>query len=73
MLFLIVGFLGLFGSCSKEKSESEREPSSALTERQRDSLIAVSKLPGASAVGRALAVSDSAKARAERLDDDYQP
>ncbi len=67
---LFVGFLGVFGSCSEKKSKSERPPSSVLTESQRDSAIAASKLPGAKVLGRAMALSDSAKARAKRIDDD---
>ena len=70
VLVLFVGFVGLFGSCSEKKSESERQPSSGLTESQRDSVIAASELPGAAVVGRAKALSDSAKARAKRIDDD---
>jgi len=69
VLVLFVGCLGLFGSCSKKKSKSERQPSSALTESQRDSVIAASRLPGAKAVGRAIAISDSAEARAKRIED----
>jgi hypothetical protein len=68
MLVLSFGLLGLFGSCSQRKSKSEHQPSSGLTESQRDSAIAASKLPGAKAVGRAMAISDSAKARADRID-----
>jgi len=70
ILVLSLGLLGLFGNCSERKSESERQPSSGLTESQRDSAIAASKLPGAKVVGRAMALSDSAKARAKRSDDD---
>ena len=41
-----------------------------LTERQRDSIIATEKaLPGSGVVGRALAVSDSEAARAQRMND----
>jgi hypothetical protein len=69
VLVLFVGILGLFGGCSQEKSQDERQPASLLTESQRDSVLAASKIPGAKAVGRALAISDSAKARAKRLDD----
>jgi hypothetical protein len=69
VLVLSLGLLGLFGSCSEKKSKSKRQPSSGLTESQRDSVIAASKLPGAKVVGRAMALSDSAKARAKRLDD----
>ena len=69
VLVLFVGPLGLFGGCSEKKSKNERQPSSGLTESQRDSAIAASKLPGAGAVGRAMALSDSANARAKRIDD----
>jgi hypothetical protein len=69
VLVLSLGVLGLFGNCSGEKSRSERQPSAGLTEIQRDSTIAASKLPGARVVGRAMALSDSARARAKQLDD----
>ena len=70
VLVLFVGFLVLFGSCSEKKSESEHQPSSGLTESQRDSAIAASELPGAKVVGQAKALSDSAEARVKRIDDD---
>lgn len=38
------------------------------TERERDSIIGQSKVPGAGAVQRALQVSDSAASRGRRLD-----
>jgi hypothetical protein len=38
------------------------------TERERDSIIGQSKVPGAGAVQRALQVSDSAASRGARLD-----
>ena len=69
VLVLSVGLLGLLGNCGGKKSKSERQPSAGLTESQRDSTIAASRLPGAKVVGRAMALSDSAKARAKRLDD----
>ena len=56
----------LTASCG---SESEGKPSSTLTKAQRDSVLAASALPGASVVGRALEVADSADARAQRMDD----
>ena len=40
----------------------------ALTQHQRDSLIAKSQLPGAGVVGRALQQSDRASQRAASLD-----
>jgi hypothetical protein len=42
------------------------EPTSKLSQAERDSVLSESDLPGASAVKGAMAVSDSAKARAER-------
>jgi hypothetical protein len=67
-LFILLCVLGIVVGCGG-KSDSE-QPSSTLTKAQRDSVLAASKLPGAKTVGRSLAISDSAKARADRLDDD---
>ena len=57
-------------SCSAKKPEqareTEREPAAEMTDRQRDSTLAHSKLPGAGAVGRAMEQADSAAARAAR-------
>jgi len=49
--------------CSSEKHATRQ-----LSERERDSLIARSVLPGASVVGRALAVSDRLERQAVRQD-----
>jgi hypothetical protein len=43
-------------------------PKKQLTERQRDSLIGVSDLPGAAVVQRSLSVSDLAARRAAAMD-----
>lgn len=43
------------GACSSGKAP---EPTSTLTETQRDSVLSRSSLPGASAVGRAQGASD---------------
>ena len=59
---LLMGLSFSLGACSSHKSEEKR----VLTERQRDSTIAASKLPGAGVVGKALEQADSAKARADR-------
>ncbi len=53
-------------ACSKDDGAERSRP--AMSERQCDSAIAKSALPGAGAVGKALAGSDSASARAARLD-----
>ena len=42
------------------------EPNPKLSQAERDSLLSESELPGASAIKGAMAVSDSAKARAQR-------
>ena len=49
-------------------SPTERSSGAALTERQRDSVLARSGLPGAQVVGRALDVSDRAAERAAGSD-----
>jgi hypothetical protein len=55
--------------CSSEATPEKRGP---LTERERDSTLGASGLPGGVGVTRALAVSDSAAARAARaLPDHY--
>jgi len=53
-------------ACSKHSGGDHDR--SALSERQRDSAIAKSRLPGAGVVGKALAVTDSTAARAARID-----
>jgi hypothetical protein len=53
-----------FAHCSpKTPPEEERAP---LTERQRDSTLGASGIPGGAAVTKALAVSDSEAARVAR-------
>jgi len=55
--------------CASKEPEPKRAP---LTERERDSTLGASGLPGGAAVTRALAVSDTAAARAARaLPDHY--
>jgi hypothetical protein len=54
------------GGCSKN-SGADRDRGT-MSERQRDSTIAKSSLPGSGTVGKALAASDSAAARAARID-----
>lgn len=50
-------------ACSKKTSETAKKP---MTTAQRDSAIGESKLPGAGVVKKAIEQSDTAKARAER-------
>jgi hypothetical protein len=57
----------LLSACSTG-SDEPRESRDDMTQRQRDSTIAESRLPGAPAVGRALEASDAAAARAAAAD-----
>jgi len=52
-------------SCARTQDGGSKP---ALTERQRDSILAKEPLPGASVVGRALEASDQAADRAARMD-----
>ena len=52
----------LFSACGSK----EDEPAPAPNKAERDSVLSESSLPGAAAVKGALAVSDSARARADR-------
>lgn len=59
----VAGLLALaLASCAREAA-----PRRALTERERDSTLGKSVLPGGAVVTRALAVSDSEAARAQRM------
>ena len=60
-----LAILALVG-CSKRSDADRSRP--AMSERRRDSTIARSRLPGGGTVGKALAASDSASARAARID-----
>jgi len=58
----LVGLLLAGTSCAPAK------PARELTERERDSILARSSLPGAAVVGRAIAVSDRSARRAASMD-----
>jgi hypothetical protein len=58
----------LIGCAVSGCSNGNRTSGRVLSERQRDSVIARSSLPGASTVGRALQESDKASVRAASLD-----
>ena len=52
-------------ACGSGQSDQSRD---TLTQRQKDSILANSKIPNARAVGRAMTAADSASARALRAD-----
>jgi hypothetical protein len=62
LVMLVAAGLG----CSKSGGSSDARP--ALTERQQDSILARSSIPGASAVGKAMRVADSTSAQIRRAD-----
>jgi hypothetical protein len=51
-------------ACSKDETETKRD----LTQREKDSILGASTIPGAKAVKRAMTSADSATARQTRLD-----
>jgi hypothetical protein len=55
--------LGLLG-CGTGDSDSRKD----LTQREKDSILGASQIPGAKAVKRTLTSADSAAARQSRLD-----
>jgi hypothetical protein len=64
LAILIAGLALLLAGISCAPAKPERE----LTERERDSILARSSLPGAAVVGRAMAVSDRSARRAAAMD-----
>ena len=66
-LFLLALAVTL-ASCSGGASDESAARPDSLTQRQRDSIIGASRLPGAGGVRGALEASDAASARAAALD-----
>lgn len=66
LLLLFVAACGSKGHLSGNDSILAARDS--LTRHQKDSIVAHSAVPGASVVGRAMAVQDSAAARQARID-----
>lgn len=54
--------------CSGAKTKESAAEGDSLTERQRDSILAQSRIPGASGVGAALRAADSTNARIHATD-----
>ncbi len=51
-------------ACGTQETAKKQE----LTQREKDSVFAGSRIPGAKAVGKALKTADSAEARQARID-----
>jgi hypothetical protein len=58
----------LLAACSAGKSAKSTTAGDSLTERQRDSILARSRIPGAAGVGSALRAADSTNARIRATD-----
>jgi hypothetical protein len=63
---LVFGIV-LVASCAAP-ADQRANNRDTMTQRQRDSVLAQSGLPGAKGVGNALSAADSARARINRLD-----
>ncbi len=60
--------LVLLAACADGKSAKSAADRDSLTERQRDSILAKSRIPGASGVGSAMRAADSTSARIRATD-----
>ena len=58
----------LVAACSSGKTAKSAAEGDSLTERQRDSILAQSRIPGASGVGKAMRAADSTNARIRATD-----
>lgn len=65
---LTIGLLVVLAACGGKSDEARKAAADSLTERQRDSILAKSRIPGASAVGRAMTAADSTSARVQASD-----
>jgi hypothetical protein len=67
-LFAIAGLVLLIGCGGGGQSNANKVNRDTLTERQSDSILAKSSIPGASAVGKAMNAADSTSARVTASD-----
>ena len=68
-LALVVGLVTLTG-CASDTKGNKRD---TMTQRQKDSVLAQTGLPGAQGVAKALRAADSAKARQAQIDSASRP
>ena len=62
----VIAFLAV--ACGTGSNSSSKVNRDTLTERQKDSILAKSSIPGASAVGKAMNAADSTSARVTASD-----
>ena len=67
---LLICSAAAVASCSSETGGNRRD---TMTQRQRDSVLGQSKLPGAGGVAKAMRAADSAKARQALIDSAGRP
>lgn len=65
---LLITLLVVAGCGGQSHTSAATPPGDTLTERERDSILATSRIPGASGVGRAMHVADSTSARIRAVD-----
>jgi len=65
---MMVGVLACAACGGRTAKSNAAGGQDTLTERQRDSVLAKSRIPGASGVGRALSAADSTSARVRASD-----
>jgi len=65
---LVGAFLAL-AACTKDEPDQSK---TQLTQREKDSILANSTIPGAKAVKKTLSTADSAAARQARIDSSQQ-
>lgn len=65
---LLVVSLCFVASCGGSSDSQQTVNRDTLTQRQKDSILANSKIPGARAVGNAMRAADSTSARVLRAD-----
>ena len=56
---LIAATLAVFAACSSKPQPAARGTTDSMTERQRDSMLAGSSIPGARGVGAAMHAADA--------------
>ncbi len=67
-MWLMLGVLACAACGGQTAKSSAARGQDTLTERQRDSVLAKSRIPGASGVGKAMRVADSTSARVRASD-----
>lgn len=65
---ILLGLILSLAACGGDNSGKQAVNRDTLTERQRDSILAKSRIPGASGVGRAMTAADSTSAGVRRAD-----